>query len=108
MRMVHLLLEMYCENNEDCIYSKDKIGIHCLANNCNLLSYTYCPNELSYSGDEGVIWDRDSFIGFGSEMDVALDSKNYEKEHLECLQKWEQICKEKIDDAYVNYMSHKK
>jgi len=109
MKMAHLLLEIYCEYEEGrCIYGKDKMGVYCFENKCNLLSYTYCPNELAYSGNEGVVLERDSFIGFGGEMDADSNLDNYDKEHRKCLNEWEKVCKEKISDAYESYMNCKK
>ena len=108
MKMAQLLLEIYCEETEGhCIYGNDRMGIHCFENKCNYLSYTYSPNELAYSGDKGLVIGEDSFIGFGGEMDADPDKKNYEKERQEYLKMWEEVCKEKIDDAYRSYINYR-
>lgn len=113
MKMKHLLLEAYCncEDNDTstcCIDGKNQIDIHCFDDGkCEFLSYTYCPNELAYAGKEGVVVDENSFTGFGGEMDADLDSIDYDSEREDNIKMWEKICIQKIAEAYDEYISKK-
>ena len=111
MKMAHLLLEMYCNHVENpegsCSYNMVRMGIHCFENKCKFLNYTYCPNELAYSGAEGLVSGEDSSVGFGGEMDAELNSNNYETKRQTYLERWEKICQEKINEAYESYMDQK-
>ncbi|WP_113675809.1 hypothetical protein [Vallitalea guaymasensis] len=111
MSYIHVLLEAYCGYD----YRKDKKesvpkfckqgtnnpGYHCFDNECPFRSYTVCPNELAYVNEVGEVKDRESFIGFGGEM----DSDGFDIiEHNELISLWERICKKKIKEAYDEYM----
>lgn len=106
MKLKHVLLEVFCESNTSKapICCKDGIGnpgYHCIAENCPNVSYTYAPHELAYSGEFGVVPDSDAWIGFGGDM---LPTNIDEKEEIRLKELWESICREKIQDAYKEYM----
>lgn len=71
------------------------------------MSYTYCPNEIAYSGNTGLIQGVDDYISFGGEMDAKIDSDGYEFNRNQLLIKWEDICKSKISEAYDEYLKFK-
>lgn len=112
MGMKHLLLEVYC----DCGISKGGIkpvyclnglnnpGSHCFANGCEFLSYTNATNEIAYAGINGLVERVDDFIGFGGEMEPEV---NDEEGRKLLISKWRDICKNKIDEAYDEYMNIK-
>ena len=103
MKMRHLLVEGYCDGKEGekgCPCEGTlTFGIHCFA--CLQFSYAKCPNEISISNDEGVIKSIDDFIGFGGDM----EPEDIEKRD-EYIAIWMDICREKIRDAYDEYMSY--
>jgi hypothetical protein len=69
------------------------------------LSYTYCPNEIAYAGETGVVESLDDFIGFGGEMEP---DSNETLERNILITKWKDICIKKISEAYDEYMTFKK
>ncbi len=106
MGMKLLLLETYCDckNNEPmfCIYGKNNPGSHCFQNMCKHLGYANCPNELAYSDKNGLVTENICSIGFGGDM----IPDNVTNEELEkCNEIWRQICLEKINEAYKEYMN---
>lgn len=101
MKMKHLLIEGYCDGKEikkmhPCKNTLE-LGIHCL--NCPQFSYTYCPNEIAVSNEWGIVEKQEDFIGFGAEMesDSSENRQNY-------ISMWRKICREKISEAYMEYM----
>lgn len=106
MRMKHVLLEVYCENNTSdspscCTNGIDHPGYHCLSENCPNVSFTYAPHELAYSGEFGVVPDSKAWIGFGGEM-LPDDADEQQEVKLKAL--WESICRRKMEEAYIEYM----
>lgn len=98
--MKHLLIEAYCDGNErEDVPCKGglNIGIHCLL--CPRFSYAECSNELAICGSHGEIGQND-FIGFGGDMEP--DNMENRKE---CIDRWKEICRKKIDEAYDEYMN---
>ena len=69
------------------------------------MSYTYCPNEIAYAGEKGIVENLDEFIGFGGEMEP---DSNEILERSTLLSKWRDICRKKISEAYDEYMIFKK
>lgn len=96
--MKHLIIEGYCDGDksQEVLPCNDslKLGIHCFE--CPKFSYTYCPNEFAISDAEGVVED---WIGFGGDMEAAETEKREEYIVL-----WNKICKEKLDEAYDEFM----
>ncbi|UHA73723.1 hypothetical protein [Paenibacillus sp. 481] len=110
MKMRHVLLEVYCENNTTepplcCNEGLGKPGYHCLAGNCPNVSYTQAPFELAYAGEYGVVPDPDARVGFGGDM-FPID-KDEEKE-VKFKELWERICRQKIQEAHDEYMKQVK
>lgn len=118
MIMKHVLLEVYCdcnfENGEKPLEC-DMIGYKCFDNKCRYLSFTYCPNEISYAGANGVVESFDDCIGFGGDMGPEIDDidgnkiplQEWEDRESMLVQEWESICKKKITEAYEEYMKFK-
>ncbi|KWX81028.1 hypothetical protein JI735_02110 [Paenibacillus sonchi] len=110
MKLRHVLIEVYCENNtsQPPLCCKDGIGnpgYHCLSENCPNVSYTYAPHELAYAGEFGVVPDSKAWIGFGGDMFPVDKDENKEAELKEL---WERICRQKIQEAYEEYMKQMK
>ncbi|MEJ8303112.1 hypothetical protein [Saccharibacillus sacchari] len=110
MKLRHVLLEVYCENNTFdvplcCANGIDSPGYHCLSENCPNVSYTYAPYELAYTGEFGVVPDSESWVGFGGDM---FPDDNNETKEAELKKIWEAICKRKIKEAYEEYMEKMK
>ena len=98
MKMQHLIIEGFCDGNEKLnIYPCNgelRFGIHCFK--CPKFSYTYCPNEIALSNSEGVV---EEYIGFGGIMEpLEVERRD------EYIEVWNKICKEKIDEAYNEYL----
>lgn len=108
MRFKHVLLEVYCDckkgNKDHCIKGMKSPGVHCFAENCKFLSYTKCPNEISYSGEEGIVEELDDFVGFGGNMGTEPYNEKVEKE---LISKWKDICVNKIWEANKEFMEYK-
>ncbi len=106
MKIRHVLLELYCENNNSqsplcCKKGIGNPGYHCLSENCPNVSYTYAPYEIAYAGEAGVVPDHKAWVGFGGDMfPDDLD----ERKEAELKQLWERICRQKIEEAYEEYM----
>ena len=102
MKMRHLIIEGYCDGKmEKDLYpceSSLNMGIYCLE--CPRFSYSKCPNEIAISNDDGVVEHREDFIAFGGDMEPDV----FEKKE-EYLSIWKEICREKVNEAYENYMS---
>jgi hypothetical protein len=108
MRMKHVLLEMYCNcgtNKKEKPTYCSGIGHICIQNSCKYLGCTYCPNEIAFASSNGVVESFDDCIGFGGEMEPETNDLNTRDVLLE---KWKDICKKKIDEAYEEYMESKK
>ena len=107
MKMKHLLLEVYCDCKDEtkplyCTHGIGWPGSHCFENNCKYLSYTNCPNEIAYAGTTGVVEKIEHFIGFGGDM--YPENCDEESERF-LIQKWQEICEEKIAEAYKQFKS---
>lgn len=108
--MKHLLLEVFCDCNLDCgecipKFCEDGIGfpgVHCFSNICKYLSYTKCPNEISFAGSTGLIESFENSIGFGGTMEPEECSDEF-REFL--LSKWKDVCLKKIREAHSEYMT---
>lgn len=100
MKMQHLLIEGYCDGKEGEEYPCKnilKMGIHCLE--CSKFSFTTCPNEIAISNGSGLIETQKDYIGFGGDMEPEdLQKREY------CLSIWKEICRQKINEAYDEYM----
>ncbi|SHH36929.1 hypothetical protein [Tepidibacter thalassicus] len=107
----HVMLEVYCaydykkyKNNHMPSFCKKGIGkpgYHCFENECEFISYTNVSHQISYVGELSEV---KTDIGFGGEMEPT----NYDKEQRKkLLAIWENICKNKIKEAYDEYMKVK-
>ncbi|TNJ53554.1 hypothetical protein FE784_40385 [Paenibacillus hemerocallicola] len=106
----HVILEVFCsfsdENANDgapsyCKRSVGNPGYHCLENNCKHVAFTYAPNEIAYSDDEGEVPDGESWLGLGGEM-LPPNANEAQIKDLKSL--WKEICVKKIHEAYDEYM----
>ncbi|WP_157272669.1 hypothetical protein [Paenibacillus daejeonensis] len=94
------------ENSEEevvpdyCRYGIKNPGYHCLKNNCPYLGHAPAPHEIAFSGEDGEVAD-DTWIGFGGDMEPDIFSKNKD---LELKELWKEICKDKIQKSYEEYM----
>lgn len=89
---------------EYCKYGVKNPGYHCLRNNCPYVGYAPAPHEIAYSGENGDVKD-DAWIGFGGDMEPEKYSESKVSE-LKAL--WKEVCKEKIQEAYDDYMLRSK
>ena len=108
--MKHLLLEVYCDcdmkNKKSipyfCKSTVEIMGVKCFKNKCKHLSFTSVENEIAYVGKYGQVESYASdCIGFGGDMEDS--TKGYETEEL--INIWENKCKEKIDEAYNDFIN---
>lgn len=107
----HVILEVFCSNGWDedklvlqpeyCIRGVGNPGYHCFEHKCRFLTYTYAPNELAYSDETGEVPDYDTSVGFGGDMEPK-DADN--DRIIELKEVWEEICRKKIKEAYIDYM----
>ena len=98
MKMKHLIIEGFCDGDENqntypCNGTL-KFGVYCFE--CSKFSYTFCPNEIAISDEEGIVED---FIGFGGDMEPNETEKKEEYVAI-----WNKICKEKMNEAYDEFM----
>ena len=101
MHYKHIMLEVYCNKDKgDCDLFSNGVNYHCIINNCKDIKFAPCPNEFSYTDENGI---ASTWIGFGGDMDFSQDDDQRRK----LISKWETICKNKIDNAYERYMSEK-
>ncbi|MDE6251937.1 MAG: hypothetical protein K2M78_04750 [Lachnospiraceae bacterium] len=98
MKMKHLIIEGFCDGDENQnTYQCNgnlKFGVHCLE--CPRFSYTFCPNEIAISDEEGIV---EAGIGFGGDMEPDEAEKREEYVTI-----WNEICKEKMNEAYDEFM----
>ena len=108
MNYTHMLLEVYClaEDKADtpscCKWGKAYIGIHCIAERCPHCGYCEAENELALTDSRGIVNKSSDCIAFGGDMD---NSEN-EDERDRLLENWYDICRNKIDEAYSEYMKN--
>ncbi|MDO5392465.1 MAG: hypothetical protein Q4F24_15425 [Eubacteriales bacterium] len=102
MKMQHLLIEAYCDGKlgEGDYPCRDtlKLGIYCLR--CPQFSYSECPNEIAISDNGGLVECQKDYIGFGGDM----EPEDLEKRD-DYIAIWKNICREKIGEAYEEYIS---
>lgn len=106
MKMKHVVLEMYCfiENENNKPRFCEGIGHMCIQNSCEHMGSTYCPNEIAYANDKGIVEAINHWIGFGGDMES--DDDNIEERAI-LLDEWKRISIQKIDEAYDEYMKFK-
>lgn len=96
--MKHLIIEGFCDEDKNSnIYPCNgtfKLGVHCFE--CSKFSYTFCPNEVAISDEEGTVEDC---IGFGGDMEPIKTGKRGKY-----IDMWKEICKKKINEAYDEFM----
>ncbi|WP_054028701.1 hypothetical protein [Bacillus sp. FJAT-28004] len=83
-----------------CKYGVHKPGYHCLANDCQFAGHAPAPHEIAYSHEDGEVG-HDAWIGFGGDM----EPEPYNENAVTMLKDtWKKVCKEKVHDAYDEYM----
>ncbi|WP_342549358.1 hypothetical protein NST69_11495 [Paenibacillus sp. FSL P2-0089] len=111
----HVIVEVHClyglvESQEDgtipeyCRYGVKNPGFHCLKNNCPYVGHAPASHEIAFSGDNGEVENED-WIGFGGDMEPEIYS---EIKDVELKELWKEVCKEKIQEAYAEYMLRSK
>lgn len=103
MKIKHFIIEGYCDGKE----CKEELpckktlnmGLHCLK--CLNFSYVKCPNEIAITDNEEVVEQLDDFIGFGGDMEPESV-----EEREDYISVWRRICREKIDEAYNEYIDY--
>lgn len=68
--------------------------MHCWE--CSKFSYTYCPNEIAISNEEGIV---ENCVGVGGDMEPTKLEKR--EEYIDI---WNDICEKKINEAYDEFM----
>ena len=105
-----VILEIFCSylwddksNSEQtfCERGLSRPCYRCLEDKCTYIRYTYAPLEFAYSDETGEIF-GDNCIAFGGEMEVDDNETNISLKML-----WEKICKNKLEEAYKEYMEEK-
>ena len=101
----HILLEVYCKKNHEkgicedstpLCESKNNIPQYsCLLNKCPFVMFTSHENALCYINQNS---EAEEIISLGGEMCDAVDESSAKL-------LWEEIAKQKIDEAYTTYMS---
>lgn len=98
MKMKHLIIEGFCDEDENLntypCKGTLKMGVCCFE--CSKFSYTFCPNEIAISDEGGTVEDC---IGFGGDMEPIETEKREKYVNI-----WKKICKEKINEAYDEFM----
>lgn len=105
MEMKHIIMEIYCDyqKNKNKVQNCKGLCIECFSNSCKYLSYTYCPNEIAYSSQSGIVEEVNHYIGFGGEM----EPDEYNKlQSVKLKSKWKEICLKKINETYSEYMEY--
>lgn len=112
MTIKHILLELHCSHSsvedkgigEKPVFCKNGFGepgYHCFENTCKYIGFTYAPHEVAYSAEFGEVPDSDAWIGFGGEM---ISNYADEAQISEYKKIWEDICRQKIHEAYEEYL----
>ena len=94
------MFEAYCgaESEKQCPHRVIEITAECFADNCKNLSFCEAADEIAVTDGTG----RSAFdIGFGGDMETS------EEEREENILRWRDICKDKINEAYSEYMRGK-
>ncbi|MGG5342854.1 hypothetical protein [Enterococcus sp. AZ192] len=106
MKMEHIMIELFLEDDVDLNQDLEQ-G----AKFKNLIDsskgVTIVEHEVAYVGKNGFVHGVEDSIGFGGEMDIdsAIENSVEKREYLTSL--WEKVCREKIDEAYEEYMKLK-
>ncbi len=98
MRIKHYIIEGFCDEEPApslACHGTFRMRSYCFF--CPEFSYAQSENELAVSDDEGVIAELSDWVGFGGDM---CPEKNEEK----WVGVWQKICKQKIQEAYQEYM----
>lgn len=94
----HILLEVYCNKNEnanDCGTESRMPCYNCLINKCPYVSFTSHENAICYINEHS---EASEIIALGGDM----LPHNVDKQLA--TQRWEQISRSKIQQAYEEYM----
>ncbi|MFD2382167.1 hypothetical protein ACFSWD_13995 [Paenibacillus xanthanilyticus] len=84
-----------------CEYGIKRPGYHCLGNECQFAGHVPAPNEIAYAHENGEVG-HDCWIGFGGDM----EPEPYNEQLVAKLKDtWQKVCKEKVEEAYEEYMT---
>lgn len=106
MKMEHLLIEVYLEDDVDLNQDLEQ-GAKLKSLLESSRGYTITEHELVYAGKNGFVHEIEESIGFGGEMDIEGNSEEAIEKRAELINLWNTICREKIDEAYEEYMKKK-
>lgn len=105
--MKHVLLEVFYENGMDLVkIFKESESFDDFKGSG--IGFTYADYELCFAGEYGIVQTLDDFVGFGGELDIDPDAKEYQKHNEKLKKSWEEISRKKIKEAYEEYMTFKK
>lgn len=103
MKMEHILIELFLEDDVDLNQDLEQgARLKDLINSSK--GCTIVEHEIAYAGRNGFVHGVEDSIGFGGEMDIdsTIDHSDEKRDFLISL--WEKVCKEKIDEAYEEFM----
>lgn len=106
MKMEHILIELFLDDdvdlNQDLEQGAKLKDLIESSKGCTIVEY-----EIAYAGKNGCVHGVEDCIGFGGEMDIDSNVENASEKREFLVSLWEKICKEKIDEAYEEYMDLK-
>lgn len=105
MLLNHILVEGCCSGKKGNVQTpckgNRKMSYDCF--DCSYFGIGTCPFEICITDSEGIARTEDEWIGFGGEM----NPEDWELEKI-YKEKWREICKRKIAEAYEEFMDYKK
>ena len=72
------------------------------------ISFTYAENKLCFAGEHGIVHKLEDFVGFCGDMDIDPSLSDYHEHNVQLEKEWEKIAKNKVQEAYEEYMILKK
>lgn len=104
------LFELICGLDTDsevevptfCMYGVGKPGGYCLDNPCPHISACPVPRTLAYTNKYGFVEDDASF-----DEGIYIEDDEIDERMEKLLNRWEDICVKKIDEAYKEYIEDK-
>ncbi|MGX7264114.1 hypothetical protein [Enterococcus crotali] len=103
MKMEHILIELFLEDDADLNQELEQ-GAKLKELIDSSKGCTIVENEIAYAGKNGFVHGVEDSIGFGGEMDIDSTIENSSEKRKDLIGLWEKVCKEKIDEAYEEYM----
>jgi hypothetical protein len=103
MKMEHILIELFLEDDVDLNQDLEQ-GAKLKDLIDSSRGVTIVEHGIAYAGKNGFAHGMEDSIGFGGEMDIdsTIENSVEKREHLTSL--WGKVCREKIDEAYEEYM----